>query len=133
MCACGQRGCIETVASGSALSRRWPTAHPRPIEDLYASAQSGIQRALVTWGEFTQSIAVAVRVLILSTDVDRVVLGGGVTGSGAPLLPAVKNVLSHWADSSPFLSSLGLAERVHLLPRGAEPATLGAALLGSRQ
>ena len=30
LCSCGQRGCLEMVASGSAVARQWPTDHPDP-------------------------------------------------------------------------------------------------------
>ena len=45
MCACGQRGCLETLASGSALARLWPQGSvngraPRAGE-LFAAAEAG--------------------------------------------------------------------------------------------
>src|SRR5690606_38888869 len=40
-CPCGQRGCLELYASGSALARMWPTADPQPVRALFAAADAG--------------------------------------------------------------------------------------------
>ncbi len=40
-CACGQRGCLETVASGSGIARQWPTADPLPARSLFEAAAAG--------------------------------------------------------------------------------------------
>lgn len=79
---------------------------------------------------FVSNVASAVRVLVLTVDVDTVVIGGGISSLGAPLLAAVGDVLQSWAAASPFLHSLGLTGRVLLLPPGLPAAAVGAALAG---
>ena len=129
MCNCGQRGCLETVASGSAIARLWPTAHPRPVEELFGAAASGDVHARDVQRTLVENVASAVRVLILAVDVDLVVLGGGISSLGAPLLGAVRAVLDARAAQSPFLASLDLSARVEVAPAGFPAAAVGAALL----
>ncbi len=129
LCACGQRGCLELVASGASLDARWPTDDgvPPPAA-LFAAAAAGDPRATVIRDEFAAAVAAAVRVLVLTTDVERVVIGGGVREVGAPLLDAVVGALTREAATSGFLTSLRLAERVELAPHGVPVAAIGAAL-----
>ena len=138
VCACGQRGCLELVASGSAVARLWPTTHERPIQDLFDTALAGDTRALAVTTGLVEGIAAAVRILILTADVDLVVIGGGLTSVGQPLIDGVRRVLEDWAADSPFIASLDLSQRVRLLDLlpsadvGADTpvAALGAAYLG---
>ena len=75
-------------------------------------------------------MAAAVRVLVLTVDVDTVVIGGGLSHLGDRLLCDVHEVLDGWARTSPFLASLGLSRRTRLVPEGTPVAALGAALVG---
>ena len=75
-------------------------------------------------------LVTAVRLLVLTCDVRRVVIGGGVAGVGAPLLDAVRDVLRTAALSSPFLASMALEDRVSLAPEGAPVGAVGAAVVG---
>ena len=38
LCQCGQRGCLETIASGSALAAAWPSGDVPPAQALFAAA-----------------------------------------------------------------------------------------------
>lgn len=133
-CACGQRGCVEVYASGSALSARWPARHGRPAPaELFEAAAAGDPEAVRVKAEFADAVASAVRILELTVDVRHVVLGGGVSALGQPLLDAVREALDAQSSSSPFLSSLRLAERVSLAPADVPVAAVGAALVGRRK
>ena len=79
---------------------------------------------------FAWAVAAAVRILVLTADVDLVVIGGGVSALGQPLLRAVRGELEREAQASPFLASMGLAERVSLAPADVPVGAVGAALLG---
>ena len=129
-CPCGQRGCLERYASGAALDVAWPsrTGRPSPVE-LFAAAADGDPAAVAIRDAFADAVAAAVRLLILTCDVDRVVIGGGVSGVGAPLLRAVQGALSGQAARSPFLRSMAMADRVELAPQDIPVAAIGAALL----
>jgi len=129
LCSCGQRGCLELLASGSAVARQWPTEHPRPVQNLFEAAAAGDALAIEVRQRFIDNVASAVRVLVLTVDVDDVVIGGGITSLGAPLLEAIREVLAAWSAQSEFLASLELPSRVGLAPAG-PVASVGAALLG---
>jgi predicted NBD/HSP70 family sugar kinase len=130
VCPCGQRGCLELMASGSAIARQWPSDHPKPVQHLFEEADAGDEVAGEVRQRLLENVASAVRVLVLTVDVDMVVIGGGISALGEPLLDGVKAVLEHRAVSSPFLASLELADRVQLVPPGFPSAAVGAALLG---
>lgn len=131
LCPCGQRGCLELMASGSAVARQWPTDDPKPVRALFAAADAGDPVAVEVRDRLVVNVAAAVRILVLTVDVDRVVIGGGVSSLGMTLLDAVRGVLDEWARSSEFLASLDLPERVALMPRGLPAAAVGAALIGA--
>ncbi|MFD1339892.1 ROK family protein, partial [Microbacterium lemovicicum] len=78
-----------------------------------------------------RGVAAAVRVLVLTTDADVVVLGGGLTGLGHRLRADVAAELTRSAAASPFMRSLRLDERVRLLAPESPAAALGAALVGA--
>lgn len=130
LCPCGQRGCLETVASGSALARLWPSDHTHPAQALFAAAEAGDTEALRIRSLVAEGVASAVRILVLTVDVEAVVIGGGLSHVGLPLLEATRQVLDGWARSSTFLASLDLAGRIRLLPDGLPVAAVGAAMLG---
>ena len=131
VCSCGQRGCLEALASGSAVARQWPTEHPRPVEELFEAARGGNDLALDVKQRLVENVASAVRALVLTVDVDVVVIGGGISSLGEPLLGEVRAVLDSRAAMSQFLASLDLADRVRIVPAGFPAAAVGAALLGA--
>ncbi|HEU4808412.1 MAG TPA: ROK family protein [Homoserinimonas sp.] len=130
LCPCGQRGCIEVLASGSAVARQWPGADARPVQELFEAAERGETRAIEVRHGLVNNIAAAVRILVLTIDVDTVVLGGGISSLGEELRATVGEVLEEWSAASPFLASLELASRVRLAPTDYPSAAVGAALVG---
>ncbi|MCG2797081.1 MAG: ROK family protein [Cellulomonas sp.] len=130
VCPCGQRGCLERYASGSALDAAWPSHDgvPAPVA-VFAAAQAGDARAQQVRATFIEALAAAVRVLVLTCDVRRVVIGGGVAALGVPLLDALTDELRAQAYGSSFLRSLAIADRVRLAPAGLPVGAFGAALL----
>jgi predicted NBD/HSP70 family sugar kinase len=134
LCPCGQRGCLETVASGTAIARQWSppeTDDPIPARSLMAAADAGDPEAVAIRSRLVSNVAAAVRVLVLTVDVEIVMIGGGLTNLGEWLLDEVRRVLASWAEESPFLASLGLESRVLLVPPGFPAAAVGAALVGA--
>ncbi|MEO8828570.1 ROK family protein [Lapillicoccus sp.] len=131
LCTCGQRGCLEMVASGSAVARLWPTDHPRPVQALFEAAKDGNEKAIALKAQLAENIASAVRVLVLTIDVDTVVIGGGLSSMGTTLLRSVQSVFAHWARTSAFLASLDFESRVRVLPQDFPAAAVGAALIGA--
>lgn len=130
LCRCGQRGCLETLASGSALARLWPQGAGAPASALFAAAEGGDADAAAVAARLVGNVAAAVRILVLTVDVDAVVIGGGLSSLGDRLLGQVRARLDADARTSPFLASLALAERVLLVPAGSPVGAVGAALVG---
>jgi len=131
LCRCGQRGCIEAFAGGGAIAERWAKRSALPVRDVFDAADEGDPSALQLRAGLARGVAAAVRVLVLTADVDIVVLGGGVTALGDRLMTDVAAELSASAEASPFMRSLHLTDRVELLPPGSPAAALGAALVGA--
>lgn len=131
LCRCGQRGCIEAFAGGGAIAERWARRSALPVRDVFDAADAGEASAIQLRAGLARGVAAAVRVLVLTADVDIVVLGGGVTALGDRLMTDVAAELTASAEASPFMRSLRLPERVELLPPGSPAAALGAALVGA--
>ena len=132
LCSCGQRGCLESVASGSAIAARWKPREGSELpagQDLFAAAADGDEAAKRIRDEVADYLAAAVRMLALTVDVDLIVLGGGVAEVGEPLRHAVAKALDRQATGSAFLRGLDLAARLTVVPRDQPVAAIGAALL----
>ncbi|WP_243077110.1 ROK family protein [Microbacterium sp. SS28] len=131
LCRCGQHGCVEALAGGGAVAQRWGRPGRFPVLDVFDAADAGDETARELRAGIARGVASAVRILILTADVDVVVLGGGVTALGDRLMADVSAELAASAAASPFMRSLRLEERVELLPAGSPAAALGAALIGA--
>jgi glucokinase len=132
LCSCGQRGCLEAIVSGSALSAAWPVeGEAPPAVALFAAAAAGDPAAAAARDRFAAGVAGAVRMVGLAVDPAAVIIGGGVADVGEPLLAAVTAALRAQAAASPFLAALGLADRLRVLPGRLPVGAIGAALIGN--
>lgn len=130
LCGCGQRGCLETIASGAALRRAWPHGDEgRSAVHLFAAAEAGDPAAVGVRDRWAAAVALTVRTLALTADSSTVVLAGGVAALGDPLLRSVSDALQQQAVGSPFLRGLALHDRLVLLPGDRPVAAIGAANL----
>jgi glucokinase len=130
VCRCGQRGCAETLASGAAIAASWPHGDGgSAAASLFAAAAGGDPVAVRVRDTVAGHLASLVRLLVLTVDVDVVVLGGGVGEVGEPLRAAVAAALQRQAGTSALLRDLDLADRLAMVPTGEPVAAVGAALL----
>lgn len=127
-CPCGQRGCLETVASGSALRAYWPAGGDHPGRSLLAAVDAGDAAAAHAFDRLVDGAAACVRLIALSVDPHTVVIGGGLRLLGTRLIEGIRGTLDGWSAQSPFLASLDLAARVQVLPDDSPAAAVGAAL-----
>jgi glucokinase len=125
LCVCGQRGCLESIASGAAIAKRFPTTQISSALALAEAAASGDPEAVAIWREVTDGLARAVQVLVLTTDVNTIVLGGGV-GSLAAVGAGIREGLQRLTTRTPFLEALDLAGRLRTLDSETPVGAIGA-------
>nr|WP_142120875.1 ROK family protein [Rarobacter faecitabidus] len=128
-CPCGQRGCLETIASGAGLRRAWPAGGAHPGRGLVRAMESGDADARRAFEGLVSGAAGCVRILALSIDPQTIVIGGGLSRLGEPLRQALGATLREWSGTSPFIADLKLPERVQFLPENTPAAAVGAALV----
>jgi glucokinase len=133
-CECGQRGCLEAVASGTAIAARWPAPDGAvtAASALLAAAEQGDAEAAAVLDEVAGNLAGAVALLAQTVDPELIVLGGGVAEAGPGLLTAVQDALRRRASRSPVLAAIHLADRVAFVPDGVPAGALGAAVVARR-
>ncbi|MEO5704087.1 MAG: ROK family protein [Candidatus Limnocylindrales bacterium] len=140
-CACGNRGCFETVAAGPAILARatagWAarangTAHdPFPedatgAEAVFAAAVGGDDVATEVVESTGRAIAWGIHLLALAYDVDRIVIGGGVSHAGEPFIAPIRRELDRYRAASPLVAEVLPPDLVELLPPGADAGAWGA-------
>ncbi|MFP5359635.1 MAG: ROK family protein [Actinomycetes bacterium] len=125
----GLPGGLETYASGSGLVLQWGVEGATG-RDVVAAAEAGDARARAICDRAFFGLASSVRVLVLTLDVEQVVVGGGMTAWGPALVDGAAALLDSWAATSPFLASLDLPGRMSLLESDVPVAAVGAAMLG---
>ena len=76
-CYCGQRGCIETLLSGTGLAR--DDGGTRTAQELATAAAQGEARANASLARYESRLARALAALINLLDPEVIVLGGGVS------------------------------------------------------
>lgn len=120
-------GSLEMYASGSGIAEQAGGEAPA---DVLARAGTDAESRAIRDGLFL-GVASAVRLLVLTLDVDVVALGGGLTRLGQPLLDGVGDVVAAWRRQSPLLDELDVLGRVHLLDPDVPVAAIGAAMRGA--
>jgi glucokinase len=122
-CACGGRGCVETVASGPSLVR-WAREQGWQGGDAKALLSGGSAVAAAALERAGRALAAAFASVAAVCDLDVVVVGGGVAAVGEPLFEAVRVGLSDYAG-------LPFVRRLEVRPAALGPAAglVGAAAL----
>jgi N-acylmannosamine kinase len=79
-CGCGRQGCLETIASGSAIARRFREVSGREAAtvDVFEAAARGDIVAERIIDEAAAALAEAVANIIAAVDLDAIAIGGGV-------------------------------------------------------
>jgi len=89
LCACGQRGCTETYASGAAISRRYSAVSGIsgiPARDVISRASAGDDLAQRIFSDAIIALGRALVNYVLIMDPEMIIIGGGLADSGAALL-----------------------------------------------
>jgi predicted NBD/HSP70 family sugar kinase len=119
-CRCGNRGCLETVASAAAVADALGVHVPRVVE-LVEAGDADALRAVAEAGE---AVGAAVAAVVNVLNPELVVIGGELAGAGPVLLDPLQRAI---AESVIEPSAAAVETRVGALGERAE--VLGAAAL----
>lgn len=127
-CACGQTGCLEAFASGPSIARRAAAAglEAQTAKDVYAAAAGGDTTACELIDDVGRRLAWAVHLLVMTYDVEHVVVGGGVSHAGSAFAEPIHRELERLRAVSTQAGELLPAGIVEVLPPEAEPGAWGA-------
>jgi glucokinase len=123
---CGRLGCLEAYVSGTSIAER---AHEAGLpyatsEEVASAARDGEPAARALWDETVEALACGLISIVNLFEPELVVLGGGVTRSGALLLDPVRAAVREGA-----MRPAGEAVDVVLSPFGDRVGVLGAAAI----
>jgi glucokinase len=121
-CPCGSRGCLEGLASGTAIARHALAAGWRPsggtgrtaaggagngatAAAVAESARAGDPRALSAFARAGQALAAGIAATATLVELDVVVIGGGVAQAGELLLGPLRARLAEYA-TLPYVRGL---------------------------
>ncbi len=124
VCACGQRGCLETLSSAASVERAYAaeTGKPASAEEIAGRVEAGEAAATQVWARAVTGLASAIVTTVTLTGVELVLIGGGLGQSGETLLaPLRTNVIGRL--------SWQRAPRIERAALGDRAGTLGAACL----
>lgn len=127
-CVCGNVGCIEAVASASAVARRLAAADPVTIAEVRARLAKADPTAVAHVREAAAHIGELVAMLVHFYNPARVTIGGSLTAASDDLLAGVRSVV--------YQRALPLATRNLVLATsvlGEYAGLAGAAVLGIEQ
>lgn len=136
-CPCGLDGCLETIASGPAIARAatealtegrpssLSTSEAPTAAHVYEAAASGDQLSCEIVGQAGSALARAIHALVMTYDVERIVLGGGVSRAGSAFLDPILRELDQMRASSELAAEMLPAGIVALSPDGGDAGTWG--------
>ncbi|GAA4258894.1 ROK family protein [Dactylosporangium darangshiense] len=123
-CGCGQHGCLEAIASASAVGRRYSEQAGRAAtaEEVARLAAEGEATAVAVWRETIDALADGLMTGIALFDPAVIVLGGGLAEAGEALLAPLREGVHERVTfhREPVITRAAL---------GDEAGCLGAALL----
>ncbi|MFF9653546.1 ROK family protein [Streptomyces sp. NPDC014622] len=92
-CGCGQRGCLETLASASAVTRAWAAASGDPAADAADCAkavESGDPAAVEVWRDAVDALAAGLVTAVTLLDPRMLIIGGGLGEAGETLFTPLR-------------------------------------------
>ena len=115
-CPCGQRGCLEVLASAGAIERIYGCAVPggrSPRRTSPARAAAGEALASSVWAGAVRALGQAIVMTVTLTGVDLVLVGGGLSQSGEVLLAPLRDDVAGRLtfQRPPTIQRAGLGDR----------------------
>ncbi|MGW8888590.1 ROK family protein [Streptomyces sp. NPDC055749] len=92
-CGCGQRGCLETLASASAVTRAWAAASGDPdadAADCAKAVESGDPAAVQVWQNAVDALAAGLVTALTLLDPRMLIIGGGLAEAGETLFTPLR-------------------------------------------
>lgn len=135
LCNCGLRGCLETIVAGPAIIRQMITANSQADQvmqhagDVYHAAAAGHLAAQKVVQRVSSHLARAIQWLIMTYDVEKIVIGGGVSRSGQAFLAPILHELAQLRQQSSLAAELLLDQKLHLILPDYNPGVWGAVRL----
>lgn len=95
LCGCGARGCLEAIASASAIERAYAAATGQRVggDAVAQLVADGDASASAVWATAVEALARAVVMTTTLTGVSRVLVGGGLARSGEVLLEPLREAV----------------------------------------
>ncbi|MFI1970289.1 ROK family protein [Streptomyces cinnamoneus] len=122
-CGCGGRGCLEALASASAVGRAWAAASGEEDADAAgcaAAVEAGDPRARIVWQDAVEALADGLVMALTLLDPRTLIVGGGLAEAGetlfAPLRAAVAGRLTF--QTSPHIVPATLGDTAGCLGAG---------------
>src|SRR5699024_3775390 len=99
LCRCGQYGCLEVAASGTAIARQGSAIMERDVStkevfELYAAGHTEIVKLIE---RVFRVLGVACVSLVNTFDTEKIVIGGGVSNVGDPMFRAIRDYVGTYA------------------------------------
>jgi glucokinase len=112
ICECGNRGCVEAVASGSAIARRaallvsegklhLPLGEAPSAAGIFRAAQAGDAEARAVTDEVGRALGLSLVGLVHLFNPECIVVGGGMVHAGSMLLDPIRATLARHAMPIP--------------------------------
>tara|TARA_Y100000590_G_scaffold470095_1_gene661936 strand:+ start:2413 stop:3360 length:948 start_codon:yes stop_codon:yes gene_type:complete len=134
-CKCGSRGCLEAVASGTAIERNGRNSNPDGIDPDSITANTvaqayagGEQWALKIWADAVYHIALALVSARRLLSPDIIVVGGGVAEAGDVLISPLRTDFARLSSDS-ISNSQSASQLLQPSALGAMAGAIGAAAL----
>jgi glucokinase len=126
VCGCGARGCLEAIASASAIDREYTRRTGRSAKGLVSElVVAGDPDARAVWQRAVAALARALQAYTTLLAPELVVIGGGLAGAGDVLIDPV-------AEALDALLTFQRRPRLVRAELGDQAGALGAALLAWR-
>jgi len=131
VCACGLHGCFEAIAAGPAIAKAAegvgiPSTDSSAAEGVFAAAAAGDDRASAVIEQAGRAVGWGIQLLALAYDVERIVIGGGVSHAGEAFMAPVRRELDRFRAASALSDEILRPELVVMLPPGADAGAWGA-------
>ena len=122
-CACGAHGCLEAIASGASIAKRYNRAAGGSVagaQEVVRLMAAGDQAAKTVWDEAIDALARGLATYTSLLAPELVVIGGGVSGAGEVLLEPLRRRLGEllvW-QRRPRIVAAALGENAACLGAG---------------